>query len=273
MKHIVMYSGGVGSWIAARRVVEWGFRPVLLFADTKMEDPDLYRFLDEGAQKIGAELVKIAEGRNPWEVFFDVKLIGNTRADPCSFQLKRRLLRKWLEHHCDATDTWVHLGMDWTEDHRFERAKGYWEPWNVRAPLCEPPYLMPSEKWKILEEVGLEPPQLYKDGFAHNNCGGFCIKAGQAQFRRLYKKYPERYRFHESCENEFNARRAAEGKEEVSVLRDRRGGKTKPLTMQGFRREYLEAGSTGLVDGDDWGGCGCMEGDDGVQTQLQMDLE
>lgn len=38
---------------------------VLLFADTKMEDEDLYRFLDQAAANVGAPLVRIADGRNP----------------------------------------------------------------------------------------------------------------------------------------------------------------------------------------------------------------
>ena len=83
-KHIVMFSGGLGSWRAAKRVAaEYGTANlVLLFADTRMEDPDLYRFLHEAAADVGGELVVIAEGRTPWEVFTDVRFLGNSRVDP-----------------------------------------------------------------------------------------------------------------------------------------------------------------------------------------------
>ncbi len=40
MKHVVMFSGGAGSWATARRVIDRGLDPVLLFADTRMEDED-----------------------------------------------------------------------------------------------------------------------------------------------------------------------------------------------------------------------------------------
>ncbi len=52
---VVMFSGGVGSWLAARRVADAHGTDglVLLFADTLMEDEDLHRFLDDAARNIG----------------------------------------------------------------------------------------------------------------------------------------------------------------------------------------------------------------------------
>lgn len=52
MRHVVMYSGGIGSWgtaeVVRNRAYEWDI--TLLFADTLNEDADLYRFLkEEGA--------------------------------------------------------------------------------------------------------------------------------------------------------------------------------------------------------------------------------
>jgi len=80
---IVMYSGGCLSWAAAMRTIERHGRDNvrLLFTDTRMEDEDLYRFLDESEKQLGVELVRIADGRNPWEVFKDRRMIGNTRHD------------------------------------------------------------------------------------------------------------------------------------------------------------------------------------------------
>ena len=61
----------------------YGERLTLLFADTKTEDEDLYRFLPEAAANVlDAELVITAEGRDIWEVFFDRRFLGNSRVDP-----------------------------------------------------------------------------------------------------------------------------------------------------------------------------------------------
>ena len=63
-----MYSGGLGSWATAKIVIERHGKEntTLLFADTLIEDEDLYRFLDEGAKYLGVEFTRIAEGRTPW---------------------------------------------------------------------------------------------------------------------------------------------------------------------------------------------------------------
>lgn len=256
-RHVVMFSGGVGSWATAMRVAEHHGTEhlTLLFADTLMEDDDLYRFLDEAWDTVGGHLVKIAEGRDPWQVFFDSRYLGNTRIDPCSRILKRQLMRHWLEDNCDPEHTTVYLGIDWTEEHRFTRAAKFWEPWHVEAPLCGPPYLQKSDHMRHLAQSGINLPRLYEDGFAHNNCGGFCIKAGQAQFKLLLDRYPDRYAYHEQREQDLRAFLD----KDVSILRDRRGGTTKPLTLRAFR-ERLQRDET-LFDSEEWGGCACVTPD------------
>lgn len=259
VKHIVMFSGGIQGWACAKRVTaQYGPQnTLLLFADVSMEDEDLYRFLDEAASDTKAELVKVKEGRDPWQVFHDVRFLGNTRIDPCSRILKRQLLRDWLNAHYDASESVIYLGIDWSEEHRFERAKSYWKPYNVKAPLCDRPYLTKNQMIGQLKETGIQPPRLYAMGFPHNNCGGFCIKAGHAQFKLLLEKLPERFKYHENKEQEL---REYLGKD-VAILRDRTGGTTKPLTLKAFR-ERIEQTNPGELNKQldllDWGGCGCF---------------
>lgn len=251
-KHIVQYSGGIGSAYAAWRVINrFGKEDVtLLFADVLMEDPDLYRFNSEFTAFVGVPLMVLCDGRTPWQVFHDVKYLGNTRADPCSLQLKRELLWTWIERNA-LPDAVVYLGIDWSEEHRLERLRTYRPGVVIESPLLWKP--MP-EKPTMLKECrvkwGIKPLSLYEHGFAHGNCGGFCIKSGQAQFRLLLHVYPDRYAFHEQKEQEL---RAYLGKD-VAILRDRTGGKTRPLTLKEFR-ERIEAG--GDHDRNEWGGCGC----------------
>ncbi len=253
MNHVVMFSGGVGSWATAKRVADrYGTDDLyLLFADTMMEDPDLYRFLTEAGQNVGGRLIRVADGRTPWEVFKDVRYIGNTRIDPCSNLLKRKLLRWWLEEMFTPKSTIVYLGIDWTEIHRFEKSIGYWEPWKIEAPLCEPPLLVKDELLELLKVEGIEIPYLYTLGFPHNNCGGFCIKAGQTHFKHLLQELPERYLFHEQQEEDM---RQFLGKD-VSILRDRSGGTTSTLTLRDLRLKLEQGGECDL---NDWGGCGCF---------------
>lgn len=252
IRHLVMFSGGVCSWAAAKRVVERHGKEgvVLLFADTKMEDEDLYRFLDEAAANVGAPLVKIADGRTPWEVFDDEKMLGNTRFDPCSKHLKRLLLDRWQKASCGPAMTVLHFGLDWTEADRLERLRARREGWQVEGYMTEEPYLTKEQMLDWLRREGIEPPRLYGLGFHHNNCGGFCIKSGQAQFALLLKTMPERYAYHEGMEEAFRIRHNFRH----TILRDRRGGQTRTMSLREFR-ERIEAKQS--HDEHEWGGCGC----------------
>jgi len=257
MKHVVMFSGGVGSWAAARRVVDThGPDDVtLLFTDTLIEDEDLYRFLEDAARDLGVPVTRIAEGRTPWEVFFDERFLGNSRIDPCSKILKREMAARWLTAHCDPEDTRVYVGIDWTESHRYTRlaARHAANGWTYLAPLCDPPLQMKQQFLDDLRARGIAPPRLYRMGFSHNNCGGFCVKGGHGHFALLLQHLPDRYRLHEAKEQEL---RAYLGKD-VSILTDTIGGTKRPLTLQAFR-ERIEAGFE--FDRFDLGGCGCFAG-------------
>ncbi|KKN32709.1 hypothetical protein LCGC14_0810950 [marine sediment metagenome] len=252
-RHVVMFSGGVGSWAAAKRVAEkYGTDNLhLLFTDTLMEDADLYRFLAEAAADVGGKFIRVAEGRDPWQVFHDKRFLGNTRIDPCSAILKRNMAMAWVREHCDPSNTVIYLGIDWMEIHRLERSKRFWAPWRVEAPMCEAPLIDKPDILKALEAEGIRQPRLYDMGFPHNNCGGFCIKAGQAHFKLLLEKIPERYGYHEMKEEEL--RRYLD--KNIAILRDRTGGQTNPLTLKELR-ERVESGRK--IDCDDWGGCGCF---------------
>lgn len=251
MKHLVMFSGGIGSWATAKRVsTSHGTKDmVLLFADTMIEDEDLYRFLDEAASNVGVPLTTIKDGRTPWAVMRDVRIIGNSRIDPCSKILKRKLLDKWRDEHCEPDDTTVYIGIDWSEEHRLNTVRSRTQPWRYEAPLCEPPYISKLQMLDLLRAEGIRPPRLYELGFAHNNCGGACIKAGQAQWALLWRTFPDRYLQIEQWEEEM---RASVG--DHSILRDRRGGESKPLTLRAFRERLQQQGD---FDEQEWGGCGC----------------
>jgi len=256
-KYIVMFSGGIGSFYTAKRLVDkYGPNNVLaLFADTLIEDEDLYRFLHESVEYLNIELVIIKDGRDVWQVFKDVKFLGNSRIDPCSKILKRELLKKWQSDNLDPSFHVICYGIDWTEIHRFERLvkrekeRGF--QFELQAPLCEKPLVTKVEMLEDLKEKAIKPPRLYEMGFPHNNCGGFCVKAGQAQFALLYEKFPERYKYHEAKEQEM---RELLGKD-VTIIVRQRNKKKERVSLKQFREE-IDCQKK-LFDEDEFGGCGC----------------
>jgi hypothetical protein len=265
-KHVVCFSGGIGSFAAAKRVIDkhGTANTVLLFCDTKMEDGDLYRFLGDSEKSLGIPITRIADGRTPWEVFFDNKIMGSGRADLCSRILKRELMAKWLTENCLPDRTIVYVGIDWTESHRYDDGKGRGvkpklaqQGWTCEAPMCERPFLTKQQMLEEMEGIGVKPPRAYALGFSHNNCGFFCVKAGNAHFANLLDKLPERYAYHEQKEQEFIE---MIGKP-ASILTDRRGVKPgqprKLLTLKNLRLR-IEAEGKNTVDPHDIGGCGCF---------------
>jgi hypothetical protein len=252
MKHVVQFSGGVGSWAAAKRAAErYGTADiVLLFADVMDEHPDLYRFLDEAAAHIGVQVTRISDGRTPRQVMRDERMIGNSGKDPCSKILKRQLLDRWRKANCDPASTICHIGIDWTESHRFEGFRDRIAPWKADAPLLWAPMLSKVDAMQWLAREGIELPLLYRVGFSHNNCGGACIKAGQGQWAKLLRFNPELYAEWEDWEQEM---REVVG--DHSILRDRsRSAQTQVLTLREFRRRVKDGGR---IDQLELGGCGC----------------
>jgi hypothetical protein len=268
--HIVMNSGGIGSWAASMRVAEKHGTDNLihLFTDTKKlndqhphrgEDADLYRFLREGVAIAGGSLEWISHGSNVWQVFEENRYMGNSRVDPCSRVLKREMARKWIEERYKPEEVTLYIGIDWTEYHRTIKNKRFWEPYKVEFPMCDAPYLSKEDMCRWAESLSVERPRLYLLGFHHNNCGGFCVKAGAGQFYTLLKTMPVRYAYHEFKQEELFA---VLGKR-VPFLRQTVNGIEKYISLKELREQVEEQERKQQYVGDlidllDQGGCGCF---------------
>lgn len=255
--HIVSVSSGLGSAFTWKLLCdEYGPGNVTgVFTDVNGEHPDNYRFLAEVQYRLGSRLVKITnDGKTIWDVMLEQRFLSNSRIDSCSKYLKREPFRAWLREKCDPADTTVYLGIDWMEMHRLDRAKPRWaeQGWTVRAPLCEPPYRSKEDAQAWLDEAGIKRPALYDMGFGHANCGGGCVKAGIGQFKKLLVADRNWYvNWWEAGEERV---RQAIGKD-VAILRDRRGGKTRPLTLRELR-ESIEIQPELYDDQPGESGCG-----------------
>lgn len=262
----------------------------LIFTDTLTEDEDLYRFLIEGAfdifgvhneellemskkvpplednedlrreyikdlsiltMKMIPNFVWLIDGRNVWEIFKYKRFIGSSRFDPCSQMLKREISDKYVFKNFKPDECIIYLGIDWTEEHRYIKAKDKFYPYICKAPMTEEPYLSKEDVFQFLEERGIKKPRLYDLGFSHNNCGAFCIKAGLGHFKNLLEKMPDRFAYHEKKEQEFYdfiKRDAA-----VGFLRKQKDGERYYISMKQFREMELTEDEISDV-----GGCGCF---------------
>lgn len=266
MKYLVNFSGGMGSFFSSQRMVDAYGRDnvVNLFADTLYEHPDLYEFNRRAEEILGIPLTRISVGITPWELFRRQGLIGNTLSPICSVILKREPLNAWMESHYNLSadqssmaflpDATVVLGFDWNEPNRVNDFQQQHPTWRVVSPMTDPPIW---DKCRMIAEgmaLGLPEQTLYKLGFPHNNCGGGCVRAGISHFVHLLKVLPAVFAEWETEELLTLAEFARRGIAQFSVLRDRRGGTTKPLYLRDLRLR-VEAGES--FPRDEWGGCGC----------------
>jgi hypothetical protein len=165
---------------------------------------------------------------------------------------KRDLMSKeWLPANYGTTDgnlsCEVHLGIDFSEHHRLTACQKLMYPKVYRSLLVEKGLIIKKD---FSEQFGIKRPYLYTLGMPHNNCGGFCVKAGLGQFKMLYEKLPERYAFHEAKEQEVLALGG------LPFLRDRRNKTVRYTSMKEYREERLEQGKA-EEDRHDIGGCAC----------------
>lgn len=255
MIHIVSFSGGVGSAITLQLVVEEFGRDnvIALFADTLMEDEDLYRFNRDVETLVGLKLTKLCYGLTPWELFNERLFISNNKIDHCSQYLKRALLKKWVRYAYKPDECFIWIGIDWSEKHRLERAQKGGIPYIYRSILVERDIMLTAaDKVKWCKANKIELPKLYKLGFSHNNCGGFCVKAGLGHFRLLYKTMPDRYLFHEKEEQKLLTK---EPKCKPFLQKEVKG-KRLYMSLKVYREEYLDK-DLAEEDRFDIGGCGC----------------
>ena len=253
MKHIISFSGGMGSFAEAVSCVhQYGEdRVITLFADTLIEDYDLYRFMEECIDYLGCEHRVIKDGRTPFDVFRDVKFMGNSRIDPCSRILKRDLINGYIKKTWSPDEVEVHLGIDYSEEHRLRGAQERMKPYVYRSTLVEEGRIIAKD---FSKQYGIEPPRLYDMGLGHNNCGGFCVKAGLGHFKNLLAGDREQYlRFEEEEQRVYkqvpNAR---------PFLKKQINGVKHYMTLREYR-EGLEDSTLKLSEDEEteFGGCGC----------------
>jgi hypothetical protein len=215
------------------------------------------------------ELIWLVEGRDVWEVFRDRLFLGNSGVDPCSEALKRLCFADWRSANCyrvgelfGPPDVFL-VGIGDHEPHRFYgdaksvgilRANAK-DGWLYEAPLLTEP--MPGEYdlfWGPLDRIGPAEPRLYGMGYSHNNCGGFCCKAGQAHYANRFRVQPERFAYDAMMERKVVAYLGGG----YAMLTDRRGGGKKPMTLDTFAERLRAEPDAEYVVQPGESGCGCM---------------
>ena len=230
----------------------------LVFADTNCEDPSLYESLRH-MRDVALPDVEFAwitnGGRNIWDVFHGEGFIKKGGSNcKASLELKRKPLDAYMKQRWpDASLITKVSGLDATEQDRIARfdrvhmEMGY-STWH---PLAEKEhFLTQCGQIEQVRQWGYPEQVMYGKGYPHNNCGGGCVLAGVSQWVGFYHDFPDRFRYHAEQEAIFFQRTG------YCILRDRRGGTVKPLTLLELEKRILANDLAGLQEFRST--CGCM---------------
>lgn len=250
-QHIVSIGGGFSSTIELTLEVvrKYGAENThLVIAALGNEHDDLWRLIAECERLTGLTVKRIiydAEKgyiENPpkaqyptiWDIFDSQKMMGNSLADPCSRMLKRETMRTYIAKNFHPKFSVLHVGITRNEIDRMIAIRRNWTKagYEVEADLCDLE-LEGESKDRCLKALGWVP-ELYQRGHKHNNCAGFCVKAGHSEMARLLYYDPDTYYYHAQKEREFQKRNDTK----ATIMRDRKTVNKKvqstPLTLYEF---------------------------------------
>lgn len=249
-KYVISYSGGLGSFMAAYLCQIKGLDFELVFCDTRSEDFDLYRFLNETKVYFGKDIITLDYGVNIWQAQHIAFYQANSRIDPCSRMLKREQFKKYMKKNHKPEEAVLVLGIDGSEKHRTTSFEKNHAPYEVYCPLIEAGTNR-EDVLDVLDDIGIDPPRLYEKNFPHNNCGGFCVKSGQKQAHLLLREFPDNYKWHEDKQEAlFNLM-----EQKRPTIRKTINGVQQFISLKEFR-EMIESGEQ--PDLFDEGNCACF---------------
>lgn len=203
---IVGFSGGVSSaWCAG-----WALRTyprdevVLLFHDTKEEDPDTYRFIREVAEALGHPVTERSDGRSVTEIFYEQGALANNRMAFCSRILKAEQRDRYFKEarRAGASALVNVLGFSAVEWQRVSRAsaRALTSGYAVRFPMVEES-VSKQQAADWCRTLGVRLPEMYRWS-EHANCVG-CVRGGKAYWLAVAKHAPETFAQRAALEAEF----------------------------------------------------------------------
>jgi len=185
---IVWYSDGAASACAAKMAVqEYGDRVEVVKCDTTADEhPDNYRFRADVEGWIGREVKLIRSDKYGGvdDVFMKTRYMAGPSGARCTTELKK-LVRIEYQRPDD-----IHVfGYTADEEQRISRFEFNNPELNCWWVLRDR-QITKGDCYYLLDQAGIELPEMYKLGYDHNNCIG-CVKASSKHYwARIRRDFP-----------------------------------------------------------------------------------
>ena len=216
-KHIVSFSGGKDSTAMLIHMLELGM-PIdeIVFADTNLEFPEMYVYIQKVEKFIGRKITVLKEGNwDKW--FYGESIRGKTKGQMRGFPLagslpcwhSREAKLHPLDKFCKGHIRYIGYALNERNNKRRKRITEY------RSGKREKDYIYPLVDWRCTERdcfIYLKERDLYNplyNRFARTGCY-LCPKQGKKGLFVLFKHYPNLWKrllkYVKDAPNNFNHR-------------------------------------------------------------------
>lgn len=218
MRHLVWFSCGAASAVAAKLCVQTYDDTVVAYCDTSAsEHPDNARFLVEVEAWLDVPIVKLRNEKfsDIYDVFDKTGYLVGVAGARCSTELKKKVRREFEE----PDD--IHIfGYTVEERHRVKRFED-----NNPELVCEWPLvergLTKDDCLGLLWKQGIKIPAMYELGYHNNNCIG-CVKGQSGYWNKIRCDFPGVFARMAAQERKMDVaiNKRYEGKERIRVFLD-----------------------------------------------------
>jgi len=187
-REISWYSCGAASAVATKLAVVANPKIEIAYCEVIEEHPDNKRFLAECEDWFGKKITILGNDkykRSIYEVFDKTRYLAGHAGARCTLELKKNV-RKEFEL---PNDTQI-FGYTAEEQNRVDRFIDANNEVDITAPLIDRG-LTKQDCLAMVENAGIELPEMYKLGYKNNNCRG-CVKAqSPAYWKKIKIDFPE----------------------------------------------------------------------------------
>lgn len=201
-KHIVWFSCGAASAVMARIVSKQIPECHIVYCEIDDEHEDNKRFLKDCEKWIGKEIeiIRSEEYKNVADVIEKTHWIRNFMGARCTLELKRNVRLAYSTHF-----DFNYWGFTLEEKKRFTNFEQRNSLLKSFAPLIREG-ISKGMCLAIINEAGIDIPEMYKLGYSHNNCKG-CLKSSSPKYWNMIRRdFPEVFKSRAEQSRKLNFR-------------------------------------------------------------------
>jgi PP-loop superfamily ATP-utilizing enzyme len=188
---VCWFSCGAASAVATKLAIaeNAGKLPlVIAYTEVMEEHSDNKRFLAECEKWFGQNIVILGNDYYKRSIYetFKTSAMNIRGAAPCT-----RVLKKQVRERYEQVGDRQVFGYTAEEQQRYDRFIDANNEVDVWVPLIEKG-LNKVDCLAMLQNAGIELPQMYKLGYLNNNCIG-CVKGGMGYWNKIRVDFPEQF--------------------------------------------------------------------------------